>query len=213
MKKWKLYTSIAVLVIMTCLLGLGIYASISSYNGVTNQTEFVSGDENVFVKIAGTYTGPTPQSANYQLTYNYELTRENSSAFEETPATLPVWYVGKTNFKARTEETLTFVFELTNLNTEYELEVAISGIATDYDNHFSTTYYIYDVGSSDFGNGTKLTPENNNIYSMSIPTFTLGKTEQNNKKAIKVVFELESYAEDFEFENNMKINFASKVEA
>ena len=210
MKKWKLYAAITVLVIMTGLLSFAVYAAINPTSGVANRTEFVTGDENVFVNISATYDGPPSITPNAETSYTFALDRNNSSAYEENKLNNRVWNVGRTNFVAHEYETITFTYNVENLNTANELNLTFSQIAVDFAQRFSTKIYVYDINTTPGEEPcTDLYAQDDTVKNVTAPTITLGKGES---KIIKVEFKLLSYSEDFEFANNMKVLMETKPE-
>ena len=205
MKNWKLYASIIVLVLMVGLFGYSVYASLRSYVGIANKTEFVTGDENVFVRIDANYEGPTPQGTGYATEFFYELNRTIDDAFNETPVRINDWYIGTTNFIAHEQETIAFVFEITNLNTVNNLQITFSNIASDYEERFLTKIYEYAVGAEK-GNGSVLTPASSTALVATSPIYEL---LSGQAKTYRIEFTLNTYSKDFQFDNNMKVTFAT----
>ena len=205
--KWKLYTTIATLVLMIGLLSYTVYATITGNSGVANRTEFISGDENVFVDISATYSGPALIASDAQTTFTLKITRDNQDSFNENSLTPAVWNIGKTNFVAHEHETIAFTFVIKNLNTETDLNITFSQIAVDYAQRFSSTFYVYDEGQTPT-TGISLTAQDANTKTAEADMLTI---EKGATKVVKVEFKLLSYASDFEFANNMKVVMASKL--
>ena len=210
MKKWKLYAAITVLVIMTGLLSFAVYAAVNPTTGIANRTEFVTGDENVFVNVNAVYDGPESITPNAESSFSFTLDRNTESAYEENKLNTRVWNVGRTNFVAHENETISFTYTVKNLNTANELNLTFSQIAVDYAQRFSTKIYVYDVGITPTEEHcTVLYAQDDTTKSVLADTITLGK---GATKIIKIEFHLEAYAQDFEFANNIKVLMETKLD-
>ena len=211
MKKWKLYAAITVLVIMTGLLSFAVYAATNPTTGVANRTEFITGDENVFVNISAVYEGPDSITPNAEKTYNYILDKDNADAYDDLQANSKVWNVGRTNFIQNQHETISFIYTIKNLNTANDLEITFSQVAVDYALRFLTTLYVYDLGTIPTEDHATHLYTNDDITKTTNTTpIVIGKGEV---KVIKIEFKLNSYAEDFEFANHIKVYMKTKLSA
>ena len=206
MKKWKLYAAITVLVIMTGLLSFAVYAATHPTTGVANRTEFITGDENVFVNISAVYEGPDSITPNAEKTYTFLLDKDTDDAYNDLQAASKVWNVGRTNFVQNQHETISFIYTIKNLNTSNDLELTFAQVAVDYAQRFSTTLYVYDSGTI---------PTEDHATSLFVPDETT-KTANSDPivivKVVKIEFKLLSYAEDFEFANHIKVYMKTILE-
>ena len=213
MKKWKFLTAIAIVILMAGLLGFTVYATFRSTGGVANRTDFLSGDENVFVEISAKYEGPLPDDATSVPDYHYVLDKNKANAFETTPLAIPHWTIGQTNF-SHEHTTMAFVYTIKNLNETNKLNVTISEIAADYRQRFETVVYVYDEGQTPSAdNSTLLKPSAPNIKVLTAPTVTINP---ESTTIIRVEFTIKSFASSFEgedaFKNNMSILFETAYE-
>lgn len=207
MKKWKLYAAITVLVIMTGLLSFAVYAATHPTTGVANRTEFITGDENVFVNISAVYEGPDSITPNAEKTYTLLLDKDNEDSYDDLQVSNKVWNVGRTNFVQNQHETIAFIYTVKNLNTSNDLELIFSQVAVDYVQRFSTTVYVYDVGTIPTeDHATSLYVPDESTKTANSNPIVIGKGEV---KVIKIEFKLQSYAEDFEFANHIKVYLKS----
>lgn len=205
MNKFKLTITITLLAIIILLLGFGVFALVRANTGIANTTDFVSGDDNVFVRITGEYYGPELTTNGAVKTYYYQLTREDREGYTNDQISITPWILGNTNFtESNTMISLTFTFE--NLNGVNDLSIDITKIACDLDQKF-TTSYIVALNENDLNTNqpTKLEPTNKTSIA-NLPNIVAHNGE---KVYVKIIYQLQNFAESFNFENNITINFSS----
>ena len=207
MNKFKLTITITLLIIIFLLLGFGVFAIIRANTGIANTTDFVSGDENVFVRITGAYEGPELVTNGATETYYYELDRADREGYTNEQINIAPWVLGKTNFTEKnTLISLTFTFE--NLNGVNDLTIDITNVACDINQKFVTSY-ITTTNQDELNTIQPTVLSANASNTASLPSITA----QNGKIVyVKIIYQLQNFAESFDFQNNININFSTLLE-
>lgn len=203
MKNWRLIAISIMLIVVLGLFGFGVYAIFKGNDGVLNNTGFVSGDENVFVNINGTYSGPHLEN-DKQAIYSFNITRDMQIANSEHPINVPSWDLGTTNF-TRQENKISILFMFTNTNEERSLAATLSNIAVDNDEKFLTQIRSAKTKTDlETTNPVVIDYENNNIGKPV--TFNMLKSETI---FIEVLFTIQTFNQPFSFINNMIVTFTT----
>ncbi len=207
MKRFRLITSIVMLVLILALLSFGVYSILKGNTGIANITDFNSGDENVFVKVDCSYSGPALVSQGATANKTYEIKKDDPSSYDNGPINLDSWYLGETNFTSN-EPKITLTFVVTNLNDKNGLYINISKLAYDGSQRF-TTSYVTASSQSDLETFTPTlltaTSANNTV---DVPQLTL---QAGQSMYIQLIYELENFSSAFTFNNNIQFLFSTII--
>lgn len=207
MKHFKLISTIVMLALVVFLLGFGVYSAAMASNGISNNVKFDTGSKNVFVKINGSYSGPTLTSNGAQATYYYELNKNNSAAYGDEKVNINPWYLGATNFTS-TETVISLTFTFENLNNESELDIDISDVAFDADQKFTTSYIAVNAEDALLTTNPTLISSAEENGKAVIPTQT---TTFGEKLYIKIIYELKKFDTNFQLDNNINVLLTNNV--
>ncbi len=207
MKHFRLISSIIMLVLILALLSFGVYSILKGNSGIANNTDFNSGDENVFVKVECSYSGPDLISEGATANKTYEIKKDDPSSYENGPINLDSWYLGETNFTAN-EPKITLTFVMTNLNDKQGLNISFSNLAYDASQRFTTSYITANTASDlDTFTPTPLTSITaNNVCNVPTITVQAGQTIY-----IRLVYELNDFSRAFSFNNNITVLFETII--
>ena len=207
MKKFRFTTTIALLIITICLLTFGVVAILLNQQGVINDTIFISGNDNVFVRITANYDGPALRDEySNNSTYTFTLDRDKRESYGSNPVNISPWYLGETNFTTE-ETTITLTFTFDNLNPVNDMYIDMSKIAQDPNQRFTTSYKTaVSVAELENAEPTLLTGTETEA---TLPQLTV---EENSSITVQIIYELVNQNYEFEFANNIKVVLTTELE-
>ncbi len=207
MKRFRLITSIVMLVLILALLSFGVYSVLKDNTGISNTTDFNSGDENVFVKVDCSYSGPALVSQGATANKTYEIKKDDPSSYENGPINLDSWYLGETNFTSN-EPKITLTFIVTNLNEKNGLSINISNLAYDSSKRFTTSYATAD-SLSNLETAEKHSPAPSSASNtVDVPQLSV---QAGETIYIQLIYELKNFSSAFTFNNNVEFLFSTII--
>ena len=207
MKHFRLTLSIIMLALILILFSFGVYAILRPNTGIANNTDFISGDENVFVSVDCLYNGPTLTTADATPTKSYVINQTDPDSYKDGPITLDSWKLGRTDFTS-TQTVISLTFTIKNLNTKNSLNVSMTNLAYDFNQRFTTTYKqapsveeLEQAGASDC--------ESTSASAVcQVPTINI---LPGQSCCIKLIYELKNFSSSFSLENNVQVLFESSL--
>lgn len=197
----RLSLVIVMLVLSLALLTVGVYSIVINNSGVSNTISFDSGDDNVFVRINAEYSGPALDD-KYSSTFYYELDRSNEDAYTQE-SVIPGWALGQTNFTS-TEKVISLTFKIENLNSQRALGVEFRELAYDPDQKFTTEYA--QAQTEDELESAELQTLSSGVNTVNIGQIVI---PESGMLCVKIVYTLENFDQQFDFENNIDVVFQS----
>ena len=208
MKHFRLIISIIMLILILALLSFGVYSILKGNSGVSNNTDFNSGDENVFVRVECSYDGPELVSTGATPTQSYEIKKDDPSSYENGPITLNSWFLGETNF-TNTENKISLTFVITNLNDKNGLNINFSNLAYDSAKRF-TTSYVTGNSTNDLETSEPIILNSNSANSVvDVPQLTIGAGQTIY---VRLIYELKNFSSAFAFNNNITVLFSTVLQ-
>lgn len=206
LKHFRFIATIIMMILIIGILSFGVYAVARDNLGIANKTDFISGDENVFVQITGKYDGPKQEGIGTTASYYFKLTRDDREGYSNEEIAISPWNIGKTNFtKENTTISLTFGFQ--NLNGAKQMAINISNIAFDSKQKFTTAFITGETETSlDSYAPTPITASSQGENVTAIPSQYI---DVSGIMYIRIIYTIVDFSSSFEFSNNVKVIMSS----